>query len=437
MCQKLERTMEEKITKRILDNGLTVLLKEMHTAPIISHWVWYRVGSRNEVSGKTGISHWVEHMQFKGTETYPEAMLDREISRNGGFWNAFTYLDWTAFYETMPADRIQLAIDLEADRMVNAIYDPEEVESERTVIISEREGNENDPAFRLNEAIHQTAFPVHPYRNEVIGNPEDLLRITRDDLYQHYSSHYVPNNAVLTVAGDFETDDMLRRIEKAYRNVPAGKVPEYRIEPAGIIEKPETVTVNGPAAVTLVRLNWRAPAGKDPDIFPLTILDSVLSGPSSLNMFGKGSISNGTSRMYRALVERGLAVSVGGGFVTTIDPYLFETAAYANPGVTPEEITGVIHQEIDRIIREGIRPDELEKARKQAKAMFIYSGENIANQAYWLGYTSMFDKPEWYADYLNRLNRVTAEDVSCLAEHYFRPEHCVTGIYSGYQEADR
>ena len=420
-----------KTTQHILDNGLTVLLKEMHTAPIISHWVWYRIGSRNEVPGKTGVSHWVEHMQFKGTERYPDGMLDREISRNGGFWNAFTYLDWTAFFETMPADRIQLAIDLEADRMVNSLYDPEEVESERTVIISEREGNENDPTFRLNEAIHKAAFPSHPYRMEVIGSLEDLHTISRDDLYAHYRTHYAPNNAVLVMAGDFDTEDMLRRIETAYRGIPAHPVPEYDIRPEGPIENAQTVTVSGPAAVTMVRLNWRAPAGKDPDIFPLTILDSVLSGPSSLNMFGKGSISNGTSRLYRALVESGMAVSTGGGFVTTIDPYLYEAAAYANPGVTPEEISGVIHDEISRIIREGIHPDELEKARKQAKAMFVYSSENIANQAYWLGYTSMFDTPAWYENYLTRLNKVTAEDVSAAAERYFSPEHCVTGIYKG------
>ena len=161
--------MSNTIFNKTLENGIKVLLKEIHTSPIISHWVWYRVGSRYEIAGKTGISHWVEHMQFKGTPKFPPGVLDRAISRDGGTWNAFTHLDWTTFFETVPADKIDLPLDLESDRMVNSIYTPEEVDSERTVIISEREGNENEPLFRLDEAIQMAAFESHPYRNEVLG----------------------------------------------------------------------------------------------------------------------------------------------------------------------------------------------------------------------------------------------------------------------------
>src|SRR5512135_3428681 len=136
--------MTDNITRKVLPNGLTVHLKEIHTAPIISHWVWYRVGSRNEKSGATGLSHWVEHMQFKGTPTFPASVLDKAIAREGGVWNAFTHLDWTTYYETLPADKIDLALRLEADRMFNSIFDPDEVEAERSVILSEREGSENE-----------------------------------------------------------------------------------------------------------------------------------------------------------------------------------------------------------------------------------------------------------------------------------------------------
>ena len=136
-----------------LSNGLTVHLKEIHTAPLISHWVWYRVGSRNEMPGKTGLSHWVEHLQFKGTPRFPPSILDKAISREGGVWNAFTYMDWTTYYETLPADRIGLALELEADRMVNSVFDPAMVEAERTVILSELEGNENEPLFQLGRAV--------------------------------------------------------------------------------------------------------------------------------------------------------------------------------------------------------------------------------------------------------------------------------------------
>lgn len=420
----------ETYSKHILDNGLTVLLKEIHSAPLISHWLWYRVGSRLEQPGLTGTSHWVEHMQFKGTVRYPDGVPDREISRAGGLWNAFTYLDWTAFYETLPADRISLAIDIEADRMSNSLFDPEEVESERTVILSEREGSENDPTFRLRDAILKTAFPNHPYRHEVIGETEDLQTITRDDLYTHYRKHYAPNNAVLVMAGDFETEDMLKRLESAYRDIPARPIPEYSIEPEKMIAAPQTVEEHGPADVTILQMVWRAPAGRDPDIFPLAVFDSVLSGPSSLNMFGKGHISNRTSRLYRSLVQSGKAAGIGGGYVTTIDPYLYNISAYMPPGKTPKEAIEAIRAEIADIAGKGITDDELNKARKQAKAMFAYSCENITNQAYWLGYSSMFADPGWYTNYLRDLEKVTAEDVSRIAQQYFSPDHCVTGIYS-------
>ncbi|TLM99882.1 insulinase family protein, partial [bacterium] len=178
-----------------LPNGLTIHLKEIHTAPIISHWVWYRIGSRDEQPGLTGISHWVEHMQFKGSLNFPAGALDKAISREGGFWNAFTHLDWTTFFETLPADKIDLGLRLEADRMVNSLFKEEEVESERTVILSEREGSENEPLFRLGESVQQSAFDHHPYRNEIIGSPEDLHIIQRADLYQHYRANYHPANA--------------------------------------------------------------------------------------------------------------------------------------------------------------------------------------------------------------------------------------------------
>ncbi|HEY9529421.1 MAG TPA: pitrilysin family protein, partial [Anaerolineales bacterium] len=213
--------MTEALTQITLSNGLKVLLKEVHTAPIISSWLWYRVGSRDEIQGRTGVSHWVEHMQFKGTDQFPANLLDKAISREGGTWNAFTYMDWTAYFETMPADKIDLALRLEADRMSNSRFLPEEVDSERTVIISEREGSENEPLFLLGEALQQTAFRVHSYHHEVIGDMADLHSLRRDDLYNHYRTFYVPNNAIMAVAGDFDTQSMLGRIRDLFEPIPA------------------------------------------------------------------------------------------------------------------------------------------------------------------------------------------------------------------------
>ena len=212
-------------TAHILDNGLTVLLQENHYAPIISHWVWYRVGSRNEISGKTGISHFVEHMQFRGTERFPGKEAVKEITRNGGDLNACTSLDWTAFYETMPAERIGIAIDIEADRMVNSLFNPNEVETERAVIVSEQEGDESAPICRLINSIRKSAFPHHPYGRDLFGEIDDLHNLTRNDLLDYYHTWYTPNNAVVTVSGDFDTEEMLHRIDAAYGCIPDHPVP--------------------------------------------------------------------------------------------------------------------------------------------------------------------------------------------------------------------
>ena len=215
--------MESEYTKIILDNGLTVMLKEMHTAPLASAWTWYKVGSRHETAGMTGASHWVEHMLFKGTPQYPNGVLDKAISRLGGYWNAMTYLDWTTYLATMPASKIDLILSLEADRMVNSVFSEEDVASERTVIISERQGNQNNPGFLLAELVQAAAFRVHSYHHQVIGDMADLETMSREQLYNHYRRYYQPGNAVLAVAGAFETKAVLDRIQELNAGLsPAG-----------------------------------------------------------------------------------------------------------------------------------------------------------------------------------------------------------------------
>ena len=217
---------KNKTIRTTLENGLTVVLREVHSAPIVSLWVWYRVGSRNETAGATGVSHWVEHMQFKGTAKYGPGEADRAVSRVGGVWNAMTAEDWTTYYETVPDGEIDLVLDLEADRMIGSLFLPEEVNSERTVILSEREGLENDPMFKLDDAVKRAAFDVHPYRNEIIGETADLNAMGRDDLYRYYRNHYAPNNAVLTMAGNFDADETLEKIRARFGPIPRAETEE-------------------------------------------------------------------------------------------------------------------------------------------------------------------------------------------------------------------
>ena len=427
--------MDSVFTKTHLSNGLVVLLKEIHTAPIISHWVWYRVGSRDEIPGTTGASHWVEHMQFKGTSQFPAAILDKAISRDGGYWNAFTYLDWTTYFATMPADKIDLVVRLEADRMLNSVFKPDDVASERTVIISEREGNENEPLFKLGEEIQAAAFRVHSYHHEVIGDLSDLQTMQQEDLYKHYRSYYVPNNAVIAVAGDFETQAMLERIKELFELIPAGDVSPGNIRPEPTQPGERRVTVEGPGETVYLQIAYRSPAAAEEDFFSLSVLDSLLTGPSNLNFFG-GGISNKTSRLYRALVEGELAVSVYGGLQATIDPYLYTITVILRPERTIEEVLLTIEAEINRLQESPPPVEEVSRAVKQARALFAYGTESITNQGFWMGFSEMFANYDWFLTYLDALEKVTPEDVQQAAQSYLRLQNRTMGVYMPTQDEE-
>ena len=420
--------MSEAVLRTRLRNGLEVRLKEIHTAPLISSWVWYRVGARNEVPGITGISHWVEHMQFKGTPIFPTGTLDRAISREGGTWNAFTWMDWTAYFETMPQDRIELALRVEADRMQNSLFDPAEVESERSVIISEREGSENEPTFRLSEEVHAAAFRVHPYHHMTIGDMADLHTISRDDLYGHYKRHYLPGNAVLAVAGNFKTSTMLRRVRELFGSIPSGPIPEYSNRPEPEQPGERRVTVEGPGQTSFLELAYQGPEATHEDFVPMAVLDSALTGASNLNLFG-GGISNKTSRLYKKLVEGELAASVVGGLAATVHPYLYSIMVTVRPESSPEKVLTALDEEIERMLDKAVTVEEVARAIKQAKALFAYASESITNQGFWLGYSEMFADYAWFETYLDRLSKVTPDQVLEVARKRLVPTKRVVGVY--------
>lgn len=413
-----------KVRKHILNNGLTVLLKEVHSAPVISWWMLYRVGSRNERSGHTGISHWVEHMMFKGTPRYPAGVLDREIDRLGGMWNAQTATDYTAFFATLPADQIELALDLEADRMVNAAFDPHEVESERTVIIAERQGAENMPLFWLNEEVTAAAFRVHGYRHDIIGDMVDLHTMTRDDLYGHYRAHYRPAGAIAVAVGAFDSDALLRRIEAHYGHLPADPPPRLFVRPEPPQQGERRVIVERPGTTAFLQMVYRAPPATDPDWFALALIDSVLTGPGGP---GSEEIANKTCRLYRALVETEIAASVTGDLNPTIDPFLWDITLTLRDGRTHEEAEAILDDEIARMRHGGITEAELQRARKQARALFAYSTESVTDQGFWLALAEHFGSYTWFEDYVAQLEAVTLDDVHAAANHYLRPQNRVVG----------
>ncbi len=416
------------ILKHTLDNGLAVLLKEDHHAPVTTFWVWYRVGSRNEVPGITGIAHWAEHMLFKGSSAFPKGEIDKQIARNGGVMNGMTWLDFTTFFETLPADRVNLGLRIEADRMVNALFDPEEVALERTVIISERQGAENEPVFLLNEEVIGTAFRVHPYHHETIGDLCDLETIGHEDLWRHYQTYYGPNNAIVVAVGDFDPPQMLACIAELFAPLPprSDPPPVNRPEPPQRGER--RVVLEGPGATAYLQVAYKAPQAAHPDFFPMAVLSTILTGASGMNLFS-GPPPNRSSRLYRALVETGLAASVSGSLSPMLDPYVYNIVATVRDGRSLEEVEAALSAEMDRILAQPILSEELQTAIKQSKAQFAYSSESVTNQGFWLGLSSIVADTAWFESFPDRLAAVTVEDLDRAANTYLARRNRTVGHY--------
>lgn len=433
-------TDHSEVTHVVLPNGLQVLLREDRSAPIVSTWTWYRVGSRNEVPGLTGVSHWVEHMQFKGTPSLAKGQIFRDVSRHGGVLNAMTSHDWTAYFETLPSEQAALSLRIESDRMVNSLYDPEETEAERTVILSERQGSENHPGYQLYEEVVGAAFRSHPYGHMVIGHEADLRTISRDDLFRHYRTHYVPNNAFVVSVGDFDRDAMLARIEQSFAPVPAGDTPPKvrAVEPDQHAER--RVLIRRPSPAAYLRMAYHTPDARHPDTAALLVADAVLSGGKGMGLASGGAMGR-SSRLYRALVDGRLARSAGSDFDLTIDPYLFSVAATALEGVEPERIESEIDRELQRLRDEVVPDDELARARRQVRAQYVYSGEGVTNQAFWLGQMEIVDRWQRAATLVDELEAVTPDDLQRVARTWLRPEARTVGwlvpsAESGGQDAD-
>lgn len=420
--------LQDDVTKTTLDNGLRVILKESRVAPVASFWIYYRVGSRNELPGGTGISHWVEHMLFKGTDLFPRGEFDKAVARAGGVFNGMTSQDWTTYFETFPSDRIELALQVESDRMQNALFDPEETESERTVIISEREGSENSYFYLLNEELQAAAFREHSYRHPIIGWKSDLNTMNREQLYDHYQTFYTPKNAIAVAVGDFDTNEMLAKIEEYFGSLPSGpEIPTMLLEES-TQNAERRVTLRGSDPTSYFMMVFHAPPATHEDFFPLVVMDAILSGAKGMGLFGGGG-NNRSNRLYKALVETRLSVGAGCIYRPAIDTTLFAFYATLAPEVTHSQIEEVFWTEIHTIQEDGITPNELAKAIKQLKAQFAYSSESVTAQAYWLGFSEVVASTEWLDTWLESLMAVSNDDVQRVAQTYFTKNRQTIGWY--------
>ena len=415
----------------MLDNGLTVVIQELHTAPLVSVWSWYKVGSKDERPGLAGVSHWVEHMNFKGSKNIPRDQVKGIIERFGGSWNGYTWIDLTTYLETATKDALDRMLFIEAERMGNCLYDPRDCESERTVIISELQGGENDPDQLLDIEVTATAFRAHPYGHPTIGWISDLESMTRDDLYGYYRSYYVPNNAALVIVGDVDSADALCCVEKQFGAIAPGELPERprTTEPVQLGERRVGIAREGTTAY--LKIAYHAPAADAPDFSSVLVLDAVLTGAKGLNLWSsfRDTPPQRKARLYRALVEGRLASSVSGAFVATEHPFLYAVSATATEGVGLAEVEHAALAELERVRSDGISETELDRAKRQLWARLVFENESVTNIAHQIGFFQTVASLDLYTSLPARIRAVTTEDVTNAARTYLVPSNRTIGWF--------
>lgn len=402
----------------VLDNGLKVLLLEDHKSPAVTFQVWYRVGSRNEEDGKSGLAHFLEHMMFKGTTTTKPEEYSRIIAKNGGRSNAFTTNDVTVYFATMSRDKIGVEIDLEADRMANALLGNTYFEPEKKVIQEERRLRTDDnPVSALSEVAGAVAYTVHPYRRPVIGWMNDIQNLTRQDLVDFYKLYYVPNNAFIVVTGDFSTEEILAKIKAVFEKIPRGaEPPKVRAE-----EPPQRgerrVILKKEAELPFILMYYHAPNLKSPDNYALDLLSVVLAGGRSSRLYHE--------LVYKKRIVRNIDADYSG---VSIDPTGFSVTAQLMPGKEPAEVEREIDGLLEKIKSELISERELQKAKNQVESSYIYARDSIFGQAMKIGYYEAAAGWRMMDAYLDGIRKVSREEIRRVAKQYLDRDRRTVGV---------
>jgi zinc protease len=406
------------VLEATLDNGLRVLLLEDHRSPIVTFQVWYRVGSRNEAPGATGIAHFLEHLMFKGTPSHGPGAFSRLIEQNGGQDNAFTTQDHTSYFVTLAADQIDLVLELEADRMRNLLLDPGAIDTERQVVMEERRTRtEDDPEGFLGEEVAAIAFKSHPYRWPIIGWMEDIRQIAPEQIRAFYLTYYAPNNAVVVAVGDFSAPELLEKIKQRFGPIPRGADPPA----VGITEPPPNgerrVTVKKTAQLPLIYIAYQVPNFRSADAPALELLSTILSEGRS-------------SRLRRRLVyEKQMALSAGGDYsYFSTDPNLFWFFATPLPGQPVEKLEKALLAEVSRLKSEPVSPEELARAKNQIEAGFVFQQDSVYRRASLLARFELIGGWRLLDQFVPRIRAVTAQELRAVAQRYFRDDSRNVGI---------
>jgi zinc protease len=406
----------EGIYEATLPNGMKVLMKESHAAPILCFSIWYRAGSKHEEVGRTGLAHLLEHMMFKGTERYGKGIYDRTLESNGALNNATTWLDRTNFYVVIAADRVDVAMELEADRMRGALFTDQDLEDEMPVVRNEMELGEDDPFTELDERIGSVAFLEHPYHWPTIGWKSDVEAIRASDIHDYYDRYYWPNNAYLVLVGDLPVSEMLDKAVEHFGSLPRGGVEPrvVTVEPPQKGERRFLIRESG--ETRLLGFGYRIPEAMHGDLPALTALGRILAEGRS-------------SRLYRALVERGLASEVQAYAQPMEDPFLFFIYVTLSEEADPDQVERLVNEEIERLQSEPPADAELARAFRQFKVSTLFERDDLSSLMFEIGEAESHGGYELFDHALARMEAVTGEDVRRAAATHLVPDQRTVGFY--------
>ena len=421
-----DQTIHIPVEKFKLENGLTVLLHQDRSIPMISYHTWYKVGSRDEKPGVTGATHMLEHMMFKGAKKYSGKEFDQILHENGITNNAFTSWDYTGFYQNLPSSKLELMMDMEVDRMRFLNLSPEDLKSELQVVGEERRWRiDNQPVSKLREKMFELAYVKHPYGWPVIGWMKDIQEYTSEKLRHFYDTFYVPNNAVLVLAGDFDIENTKKLIQKYYGSLPMRQVPEKKFPQEPDINKSKLVQIEDEVQATTVMVGYKGLESGHKDSYALDLLANILGSGSS-------------SRLYKNLIyKKEKAMSAGSYNITNVDPGLFMLYVQLKPGQKQEVATKELDDEIQKISR-GVSSAELRKAKNMILKDFVDGLSTIDGKAQALAVNEIVfgDYTRLYSD-LKKYEVVTIEDIKRVSQKYLKPEHKITAILNPTQKTNQ
>ena len=408
-----------------LDNGLTLIVLEDGTFPVVSVQVLYRVGARHEEVGKTGMAHFVEHMAFRDTQNFPDTEVVSRIYAVGGEWHAYTWLDQTTYFETLPSQYLDLALRIEADRMARLLIPADQVEAERGAVLAELHGYENDPTSVLHDAVLAVSFLQHPYRNNTIGWQSDVESIEHADVVSFYERYYQPANAVLVVVGDVSRTEVEERVKELFADLPGGR----RAEPPATIEPPQAglrrLILHGPSLKRYFKVAYRAPSATDPDYVSFLVLQEALAGGSGINFSQNewGDPVRPEARMS------GIVDDLVTWFIPAAAPYVFTLGGSVDLAVSTEETEARLEEAVAELRHRPIEPEELEAAKQHLLRELVFDIETTEDAAHQLAFFEGLDGLEVLLELPFRIAAVTASDVQRVARAYLRPEHRTIGWY--------